>query len=121
MKPLLPQELPNFVKRFGSFIDAELRSIEILSPSTMKVTIACQDSLRDFDWLTLDIEFNAVVDAKIIDNSKLSHIDMSAGVTFLYEADLFGFGIGEYSTNSGIKNAITFIISSNIKYEEGLF
>jgi len=121
MKPLLAKELPNFTSRFGNFIDAEIRSIEVLSPISMKVVIACQDSARGFDWLTLNLEFSAVSDARLLEDSKLSLIDMSDGVSLIYEDNNFGFGIGEYHNLSGIKNATSYIISSSIKYEEGQF
>lgn len=121
MRPLLSKELPNFIKRFGNFIDVEVRSIEILSPTTIKITIACQDASRAFDWIALELEFSNVTDAKLIDNSKLSFIDTSSGMSLIYENNNFHFCIGDYSNISGIKSAISYLISSNIKYEENSF
>ena len=121
MKPLLPKELPSFIKRFGNFIDAEIRTIEVISPTTMKVVIACQDSARGFDWLTINLEFTDISDARLLDNSKLPLIDMSDGISLIYEDNSFAFGIGDYYNLSGIKNATSYIISSSIKYEEGSF
>ncbi len=112
MKPLLKNELANFTSRFAKFMDAEIRSIDVLSATTIKVTIACQDSARGFDWLTLTLEFSNVTDASLVDNSKLSFIDMSEGAEVRYEDESFIFDI---------KNATILIKSSNIKYEEGLF
>ena len=121
MKPLLANDLPNFVKRFGSFVDAEIRSIEVISPSVMQLVIACQDSARGFDWLTLSLEFSGITDARLLEESKFSLVDMSTGISIINEENCFAFGIGEYDNLSGIKNAISFIISSSIKYEEGKF
>lgn len=121
MRPLLSKELPVFIKRFGNFIDAEIRCVEVLSPTTIKIVIACQDGARAFDWITLDLEFSAISDAKLIDNSKLSYIDTSFGMNIIYENDNYYFCIGNYNSESGIKNAVSYIISSNIKYEENLF
>ena len=121
MKPLLSKDIPNFVKRFGNFVDAEIRTIEVVSPTTMRVAIACQDSARGFDWLTITLECSDILDARLLDDSKLSLIDMSDGASIIFEDDNFAFGIGDYHNLSGIKNAISYIISSSLKYEEGPF
>jgi hypothetical protein len=112
MKPLLKDELKSFVLRFNKFIDAEVRSIDITSATNIDVVIACQDSLRGFDWLSISLEFCNVIDASVVENSKLSFIDLSEGIDIRYENSSFIFEI---------KNATIFINSSSIKYEEGLF
>ncbi|QOY54662.1 hypothetical protein HUE87_12525 [Candidatus Sulfurimonas marisnigri] len=121
MKPILAKELPNFLKRFGNFVHGELRNIEIISPTVIKLTIAGQDSARGFDWLTIELELSGVSDAKLLDSSKLLHVDMSNGINIIFEENSFAFGIGDYHNLSGIKNAVCYIISSSIKYKEGLF
>ena len=121
MKPITVTQLPNFVKRFGDFIDAEIRSVDIISPTVMRVVIAAQDNARGFDWLTLTLEFNGISDARLLEESKLSLIDMSDGISIINEEDNFAFAVGNYNNISGIKNATIYIISSNIKYEEGQF
>ncbi len=121
MKPLLAKELPNFVSRFGNFVDAEIRSINIISPTVMSVTIGCQDSARGFDWLSINLECSNVVDARLIDEKKLSLIDMSDGASLLHEDGNFAFGIGNHDNHSSLKNATSYIVSSTIKYEEDLF
>lgn len=121
MKPLLAKDLPNFIKRFGNFLDAEIRSVEVISSTVMQVVIACQDSARGFDWLTLNLEFSGVTDAVLLDNSKLTLVDMSDGISLINEDKTFAFGLGDYNNLSGIKNALSYIISSSIKYEEGSF
>ena len=121
MKPLLAKDLPNFVKRFGNFVDAEIRSVEIISPTIMQLLIACQDTARGFDWLTLNLEFSVISDARLLEESKLSLVDMSDGISLINEDSTFAFGIGDYHNLSGIKNATSYIISSSMKYEEGPF
>ena len=121
VKPLLAKELPNFTSRFGNFVDAEIRSINVISPTTMNVVIACQDSARGFDWLTITLECSNITDAILLDDSKLSLVDMSDGASLIYEGGSFAWGIGSYNSLSGIKNATSYIISSSIKYEEGSF
>ena len=112
MKPLLAKELPAFTKRFGNFIDAEIRSLEVLSPITMKLVIACQDENRGFDWLTLEFEFNSVSDASLIDSDKLSYIDMVDGISLTNDSQIFSLKIN---------NSTLFINSAIIKYQEGNF
>lgn len=121
MKPILAKDLVNFLSRFGNFVDAEIRSVEVISPSVMQVVIACQDNARGFDWLTLKLEFSDISDARLLEESKLSLLDMSDGASLINENNSFAFGIGNYHNLSGIKNATSYIISSSIKYEEGQF
>lgn len=121
MRPLLAKNLNSFLARFSNFTDGELRSIEIVSSTTIKITLAGQDSARGFDWVTICFEFSGVSDAKLLNDSKLSLIEMSSGINIIYEDDNFIFGIGEYKSLQNIKNSICFIISSTLKYEEGAF
>ena len=121
MKPLLAKELTNFTKRFSDFINCEIRSLEIVTSTTIKLSLATQDESREFDWISLNFEFNSVSDAKLIDESKFNLLDTSEGVSIIYDKDSFAFAIGNYKNISGIKNAIIFVIASNIKYEENKF
>ncbi len=121
VKPLLEKDLDFFLKRFNNFIDAELRHVEIVSPATISITIATQDSARAFDWITVKLEFSGVSDAKLLDTNKLSFVDMSDGTTLLYEDTVFAFGISKCSNLSGIKTSTCFIIGSDLKYQEGSF
>lgn len=121
MKPLLKKELPDFLKRFDSFIDGEIRHVEIISPTVIKVTLAGQDSARGFDWITVEFEFGGVSDARLLDDSKLSFADMSEAISLINEDDSFAFGLGRYSSLSGVKNSSFYIISDTLKYQEGTF
>jgi hypothetical protein len=121
VKPLLEKEIDSFLKRFDFFKDSEFRNIEVISPTTIKISLAGQDSARGFDWVSVDLEFSGVSDACILDNSKLAHVNISDGISIICENRLFTFGIGEYSTTSSLKNSICHITSSNIKYQEGQF
>jgi hypothetical protein len=119
VKPITDVE--EFVKRFDNFKDGEIRSMKIISPTTMLVTLAGQDSARAFDWITIDLEFSGVSDARLLEDSKLSLIDMNDGISIINENNKFAFGIGECNNISGIKNATAYIESDNLKYEEGSF
>ena len=121
MKPLTLKELPAFVERFCSFKDAEFRSLEIISPLQIKITLAVQDSARAYDWITVALEFNGVSDARLLENSRLSFIDMSDGANIIKDENSFAFGIGECYNISNIKSSSCFIVANTLKYEEGLF
>jgi hypothetical protein len=121
MKPLLAEDLPTFLKRFGNFVDGEFRSIDITSPTAMLVTLAGQDSARGFDWLSIKLEFSGVSDAKLLENSQLSHVDMSEGINIIYKDGMYGFGTGNCTNLSSMKSSTLFIVSKNMKYQEDIF
>ena len=110
------------LKRFQNFKDAEFRSIEILSPTDIKLTFGIQDASREFDWITLVLEFSGVCEAKLVDQDKLSFIDMSDGATLLKENDgKFAFGISECYNINSIKTSVCYIIATGLKYYESEF
>lgn len=119
MKPLL--NVDDFLKRFNNFKDAELRSIEVISPTTMLVTLAGQDEARAFDWLSIKLELSGVSDARLLEDKKLSLLDMNDGISILNNTNSLAFGIGECYNISSIRNSSCFIECSSIKYEEDLF
>jgi len=120
MKPLLAKDLAAFMQRFNNFKDGEFRSLEVISPTTMKITLAGQDEARAFDWISLELELSGVNDARLLDNSKLHLVDMSEGVNLIHDEEI-AFGIGEYDSLSSIKNSTCYIICSDVKYQEGNF
>ena len=119
MKPVT--NIDEFLQRFNHFKDGEFRSIEVSSATTMLVTFAGQDEARAYDWITIKLEFTNVSDARLLDNSKLLHVDMSEGISIIKENKSIIFGTGSYKTLSSIKNASCFIECEHIKYEEDLF
>jgi hypothetical protein len=46
---------------------------------------------------------------------------MTEGITLICEGDDFLFAIGEYTNSSNIKDSICYIVSSTLKYREGIF
>jgi hypothetical protein len=107
--------------RFDNFKDAQLRLVEVVSPTQIKTTLAVQDKARDFDWITLTLEFNGIVDAKLPKENQLQYIDMSEGATIIKEDSKFAFAIGACYNISAIKNSIFYIISMDLKSKEGPF
>lgn len=118
VKPLLKKDLSAFLKRFDGFKDAELRLFEIVSPTIVKITLAVQDSAREFDWITIKLELSEIIDAKLLENSKLPHVDMSEGISIIFIESQVAFGIGNYDNFSNITNSACYIKAASIKYQE---
>lgn len=118
VKPLLKKDLSLFLKRFDGFKDAELRLFEIVSPTIVKITLAVQDSAREFDWITIKLELSEIIDARLLENSKLPHVDMSDGITIIFTQSQVAFGIGNYDNFSNITNSACYIKAASIKYQE---
>ena len=121
MKPLLLNDIDKFLKRFGNFCDGEFRDIEVINPQTISITFATQDQARAFDWVSITLEFSGVSDAVLLENSKLNLVDMSDGISIIYENNQFYFGIGKCNNISNIKTSSCHITSSSLKYKEGSF
>ncbi|RLA77482.1 MAG: hypothetical protein DRG78_17390 [Epsilonproteobacteria bacterium] len=119
MKPLTNTK--DFLKRLDNFKNGELRSFEVISPSVMSITLAGQDEARAFDWISVTLEFSNITDARVVDDKRLSLIDMGDGVSIINNNEELAFGIGECYNIDNIKNSTSFIVCKNIKYEEGLF
>ena len=121
MKPLLATNLTQFMQRFNNFNDGEFRSLEVTSPTSMKVIFAVQDNAKEFDWITLELAFEGVSDARLLESSKLHLVDMADGVNIIYENESYAFGVGDYKNITNIKDSICYIIASSVKYKESSF
>ena len=119
MQPIT--NIDTFLQRFNNFKDAEFRSIDIGSATTMSVVFATQDEARSFDWITVTLEFNEISDAKLLDDSKLSLVDMQDGISLITDNKRVGFALGRYNTITSIKDSVCYIKSNSIKYSEGSF
>jgi len=109
------------LKRFDNFKDAQLRSLDVVSATHIKLNVAVQDSARAFDWITLTLNFIGVTDARLLDSKKLQFVDMSEGVSLLHVNKEFAFAIGACYNISTIKNSTLYIIFQDLKYQEGQF
>lgn len=121
MKPLLRHELQEFCERFENFQDAELRSLKLISPTDIELTLAVQDKARAYDWISLMLAFNTITDAKLIEDEKLHLVDMNDGAAIIDSDGMFAFGIGQCYNSSTVKSSTLYIISENLKYQEGSF
>ena len=113
--------MPIDLQRFENFKESELRSLEVISPTQIKLSVAVQDSARAFDWITLEIDFIGVTDARLLEQNKLQFVDMSEGASLLHVNNEFAFGIGACYNIQAIKNSTLYITSQDVKYKEGQF
>jgi hypothetical protein len=120
MKPLLEKEINAFMQRFDNFRDAEFRSLKVVSPSEIRLIFGVQDRARAFDWISLEVEFLEIKDAKLLNFDKVKLVSMDEGATFL-KSDSFAFCIGKYSDTTNMKDSIAYVICDSIKYKEGTF
>ncbi len=119
MKPLT--NIKEFLDRFDSFCDGELRHVDVISPTTISITLTTQDKAKDFDWVSITLEFSGVSDALLLENKKLNLVDMSNGISIIKENNLFYFGIGRCKNISNIKTSTCHTESLSIKYKQGTF
>jgi len=121
MRPLLKKDITNFLDRFDNFVGAELRSIKIDSQTDITLTVVTQDKARDFDWISLELNFNEIIDAKLLDDGKLQFLNMEDGLSIFNEDEKFVFSTGITNNIQNAKNSSLYIISKNLKYKEGIF
>ena len=119
MKPLA--NVDEFLKRFNHFKDGEFRSIEVISPTTMLVTLAGQDEARAYDWQSVKLEFQGITDARLIENTKCALIDMNDGISIIKDNNILAFGIGECYNVSSVKTSSCYIQATYIKYQDNSF
>jgi len=121
MRPLPQHQLHQFSERFDKFINAELESIQILSPTEINITMKLQDRARAFDWIELTLAFSGVSDAHIPQENHLSFVDTSSGASLFFSERMFAFGTTECYNIAGVKTSSLYIIAKDLKYEENQF
>ena len=121
MRPLLKNKAPELLTRIDQAIDGELLSVVMNHPQSFTVELSVQDKNRGYDWINIAFEIEGVIDAKLVDENKLSHVDLSDGVSLLYEDGVVLLAVGQYKTIESAKNAILFLAGTTLKYEERPF
>ncbi len=121
MRPLLPSEITKFLDRFDHFKDSEIRSLNIISPTEIELTLTAQDKARAFDWVSINFLFTQITDAKLINGSQIAYINLDDGINIITGDGFFAFCLENYTTLDSIKESSFYIISKSIKYNEGVF
>ena len=121
MRPILAKQLTNLLDRIDHAIDAELISVTMNHPHSFIVELSVQDKNRGYDWINIAFEVDGIMDANLLVNDKLSMVDMSEGITVLFEAGHYAFGVGHYKNIAALKSATFYLIGNSLKYEERSF
>ncbi len=121
MKPLNTNQLPELLTRIDNAIDGELISVIMNNPQSFTVEFSVQDKNRGYDWINIAFEIEGVMDAKLIEESNISFVDMSDGISLIYEEGMVLLGIGNYNTLQSAKSAMLYLVGSTLKYEERPF
>ena len=121
MKPLLANKTTELLTRIDNAIDGELYSVTMNSPLNFTIELSVQDKNRGYDWINIAFEVDGVSDARLIEDEKLSLVDMSEGLSIVFEDDTFAIGIGKYNSVEAIRSAALYLVGSTIKYEERPF
>ena len=121
MKPLLANKTTELLTRIDNAIDGELYAVTMNSPLNFTIELSVQDKNRGYDWINIAFEVDGVSDARLIEDEKLSLVDMSEGLSIVFEDDTFAIGIGKYNSVESIRSAALYLVGSTIKYEERPF
>ena len=121
MKPLNSNKASELLTRIDNAIDGELISVVMNNPQSFTVEFSVQDKNRGYDWINIAFEVDGVIDAKLIEDSNLSFVDMSDGISLIYKEDMALLAIGNYNTLQSAKSATLYLEGVTLKYEERPF
>jgi len=121
MTPLQPHKIQELLTRIDNAVDGELVAVTMNHPQNFTVELSVQDKNRGYDWINIAFEIDAVFDARLVDDTKLAMLDMSEGITLLFEDGKCGFGLGAYKSMEALKSASFFLLGETVKYEERPF
>ena len=121
MKPLLADKTTELLTRIDNAIDGELFTVTMNSPLNFTIELSVQDKNRGYDWINIAFEVDGVSDARLIEDKKLSLVDMSEGISIVFEEGNYALGVGGYNSLDAIRSASLYLVGSSLKYEERPF
>ena len=121
MKPLNKKSASELLTRIDHGIDAEVKSLVMNNPTNFTIELSVQDKNRGYDWINIAFNVDAVCDANLLDEHKLSFLDLNDGISLVFEGDLYGFGVGSYKNISALQASSLYLVGHSMKFEERLF
>jgi hypothetical protein len=121
LKPLHANKTPELLTRIDHAINGELVTVIMNSPTNFAIELSVQDRNRGNDWINIAFEIDGVSDARLVEDNKLPFVDMSEGITIVFENGICGLAVGNYSSIEALKDAALYLIGSSVKYEERPF
>jgi hypothetical protein len=116
VKPLSASALKNLLERIDTAREGEIRSLTLLSPTSIEIRFSVQDIARGYDWIDVVFRVDGVNDAKLVSDNVLRALDMSEGITVEIHDKNCALAIGNYSGRAN--EAPFYIIGTSIGYEE---
>lgn len=121
MKPLNKSTATALLTRISNGTACEIQSITPKTATSFELRISAQDANRGFDWIDIIFTFDGVSDARLLEDNKLAHLDMTEGFSIIYEEGSIGFCLGAVTTLTRAKDSVLFIQAQSLKYEEAQF
>jgi hypothetical protein len=90
----------------------------MMSPTAFKIEFSVQDANRGYDWINLAFEVSGVSDANLVDDTKLGFLDMSEGISIVFEDNSVGLCNAECESLCNVRESQLYLIGTTIKYEE---
>lgn len=118
MRPLIPTSAPALLERIENAKGGELRSIIMQDPTTCLLTFSVQDKNRGYDWINVTFEISGVHDARLLEEERLKHVDMSDGVSVLFDGEACGILFGSYNRLTAHDDATMYVLGTSMKYLE---
>jgi hypothetical protein len=110
------QEINTLLEKYNNFKGAQIRSVEYISLTERIVTLGDEDEDGE-DMYSVKLTFSDIQSSKILEQSVLSYLDMSSGITLIKENGLYGFSIGKGSAMLHVHNAPIYIVAAKIKID----
>ena len=110
------QEINTLLEKYDNFKGAQIRSVEYISLTERIVTLGDEDEDGE-DMYSVKLTFSDIQSSKILEQSVLSYLDMSSGITLIKENGLYGFSIGKGSAMLHVHNAPIYIVAAKIKID----
>jgi len=121
MKPLLANKTTELLTRIDNAIDGEIFTVTMNSPLNFTIELSVQDKNRGYDWINIAFEVDGINDARLIEDGKLSLVDISEGISIIFEDEVCAVGVGNYNSIESIKSATLYLVGTSLKYEERPF
>lgn len=107
------EKISALLEKYNHFKYEQIRSVQHLSDGSKVITLAIQDDEGE-DVETINLAFSGIKDLRILDNSVLSFLDMTSGITIVKENNLYGFAIGSGTAMLHVHNAPLYIIATHL-------
>jgi len=118
MKPLTQFDIKGFLDRFNDFKDAEITDIEIITPVKLKISFNVQDKSRGYDWIGLEILFDGVLNAKLLEEKKLNFFNLNDGLSIIYGNGLYHCMSGSFKSIDMLEDALCYTVSKSLKFRQ---